>query len=151
MELTHIGRLVFDLMPNCNVQKPLYCQALKFKLENARRRNQRFDITDYPYNHPMQIMKKYQHYFSDDVLSNLQNTLLFYLKLTKTQTEENISKLLRALFQNRKWYRYLLNVFRFLVANLPSPFVLCALNILKPGETWNSWKAPMNQIQFKIK
>ena len=150
VELTHIARLWFDLMSNANPQKGFFVQAFKFCLENARRRNSRYDISEYPYDNPLEYIKQYAHFFKGDNLIKMQEVNECYMKLHKTQQSENLSKLFLELFQNRKWFEYLLKFFKWVAANFPSPFKLEILGILKPNNTYEKWISNLNQCQHSI-
>ena len=138
-------------MPNTNVQKSLYCQSLKFILENARRQNEYYDITEYPYSNPLHLIVKHQQFLSDENLREMQQVNELYLKLQRTQKSPNLSALLNDLYANRKWYKYLLTFFKFVVGCFPSPFSLLVLDLLRPGNTYSKWISVNNQGNFHVR
>lgn len=138
-------------MPNQNPQKSMHRQALKFSLECARRRNERYDITNYPYEDPLDLIKKHEITLSDDVLSKMQRVTRLYCQLHKTQKSVNISDLLQRLGNECKWYKYTLIFFKFIAGSFGAPFSLLTLDLLRPGNTFSEWISQSRHATYNVK
>lgn len=138
-------------MPNSNPQKSLYRQGMKFSLECARRRNERYDITKYPYEDPLHLIKKHEAFLTDEVLEKMQIVTKIYSQLHRTEKSVNVSDLLQKLGKDCKWYKYVLIFFKFIVGSFGSPFSLLTLDLLRPGNTFPEWISIERRATYNVR
>lgn len=150
MESTHFQRKYKENFNKFSRETAIYIQDLAYVVENIRRDTEPIDLEGYCYRDPLHFFNdKYGHYFTDEVLSKLQQTLLHYCQLQRTQQQENVLDLISKLdAEGSTSFEYLLRFSAFVIDNFPAIFALCIFGLLRVGETYNNWIDRLNHSRY---
>ena len=150
-ELTHFYRLYANNWPLKSKEFRFFSQDLRYILENCRRSNEAFDLSNYSYRDPLEFLKLYKGYFVDEKLSKMQIALKLYLQSQATEDSTLCAELRQKLESMSESFTQLKTLHVFIMTNFCAPFNLKILDLFKTGNTWHSWIKIENHCTFIVK
>ena len=75
-------------------------------MRNCGKKLQRYDISDYDYHSPLDLITKYSAMLTDEVCCESQTMNHEYQQTTKTDETALLFDLVTKMIKRRKWFRY---------------------------------------------
>ena len=150
-ESTHFYRLYHNKWNWKSREAPILARCLKHILENCRRSNEVFDLTNFVYRDPLEYLKAFKGYFADQRLRKMQIALQLYLQLQATEDLRLSGQLRRKLDSMSQVFDEFKALYVFIMSNFSAPFNLKILHLFQKGNTWDSWIKIENHCKFTVK
>ena len=149
-ESTHYIRTITKKFARNSPEQSVYASDIKYIVRNCTERMKPYDISEYKYNNPMELVEKYKSYFTNELLDRLQQVNKYFQQTYKTSDSSLLLELYDYLRKNKSYFKYLLQLIKWVESNFPPIFALSILDLLRPGNTYFEWVKIENQIKHRI-